>query len=145
MGKTKVRKGTVRKVGSHFGEHYMLDGYLGNYKKLSNPARIVESISTIASVLGMTCAMEPVIKYVPGNGEKDLGGHSSFVIIYESHISVHAFPNQGFVSIDVYTCKNGMDTDAITKHFVAYFELDPKLVEVNFVIRGRGFSKYRTA
>jgi len=41
---------------------------------------------------------------------------------------------RGFVSIDVYTCKNGMDTDFVLKYFKEKFEL--KDIEQNFIKRG---------
>jgi len=49
--------------------------------------------------------------------KKDPGGWSGFVIIAESHISIHTFPARRFVSIDVYTCKNGLKKDFIIFYY----------------------------
>jgi len=35
----------------------------------------------------------------------DNGGVSGFVIIAESHISIHTFPDAGLLTADVYSCK----------------------------------------
>ena len=58
----------------------------------------------------------------------------------ESHISVHTFPARGFVSVDVYSCKNGLNTELISEYFTEKFGL--KDLETNFVKRG---TKYPTA
>lgn len=70
---------------------------------------------------------------------KDPGGLSGFVMIAESHISFHTFPNRGFVTIDVYTCKNDLDTEIITKKFTEMFQL----TEVDEYTKPRG-TKYPT-
>ena len=70
----------------------------------------------------------------PDNNLKDPGGFSGFVIIAESHISLHTFPKRGFISADVYTCQNGLDREKIEKYLIEKFSL--KQTEVNFVIRG---------
>jgi S-adenosylmethionine decarboxylase len=82
---------------------------------------------------------EPVIYFAKGNDMKDPGGWSGFVVIEESHISIHTFPAKGFVSADVYTCKNGMDLDFILYYFKEKFELQD--IEQNFIKRG---TKYGT-
>jgi len=42
-------------------------------------------------------------------------------MIAESHISFHTFPKRGFVTIDVYTCQNELDTDKLTREFTDFF------------------------
>ena len=60
---------------------------------------------------------EPVVKYAEPRNMKDSGGYSGFVMIVESHISIHTFPKKKFVSIDAYTCKDEMDKETIEKYF----------------------------
>jgi len=83
--------------------------------------------------------MAPQIVHAPDNDKKDPGGWTGFVIIAESHISIHTFPNRGFVSIDVYSCRNGMDTALVLKYFKEKFDL--KDIEQNFIKRGTRYSK----
>lgn len=118
----------------HFGEHLMIDGYGGNYEKLNSQDMVFRCLNELPEDLGMTKLTVPVVYEAPGNGKKDPGGWSGFVVIAESHISVHTFPGRGFVSIDVYTCKNGLDTRYIEKYFKDIFSLAD--LEVNFVKRG---------
>ena len=65
---------------------------------------------------------------------KDPGGWTGVVVIMESHISIHTFPKRGFMSADVYTCRNGLDKELITDYFKKVFGL--KEVEINFIKRG---------
>lgn len=122
---------------AHFGEHLMIDGYNGSYEMLNDRERVFRCLNELPEDLGMTKLAPPVVYEAPGNGEKDPGGWSGFVVIMESHISVHTFPGRGFVSIDVYTCKNGLDTRYIEKYFRDIFGLGE--LEVNFVERGKKY------
>jgi S-adenosylmethionine decarboxylase len=118
----------------NFGEHFMLDGYYGSKAKLNDKELVLNCINDLVTKLGMSKLAEPTILFAPGNNEKDPGGWSGFVVINESHISIHTFPERGFVSVDAYTCKNGMNTDLIKNCITETFEL--KETETNFVKRG---------
>jgi S-adenosylmethionine decarboxylase len=82
----------------------------------------------------MHCLSKPEIYFAKSNDLKDPGGWSGFVVIVESHISIHTFPARGFASIDAYTCRNGMNIVFIEEYFKKTFGfLD---TEINFVKRG---------
>ena len=118
----------------NFGEHLMLDGYGGNPEKLNNKDLVMISLVELPNKLKMTRLSDPNVFKAEDNGIKDPGGWSGFVVIAESHISVHTFPARRFVSIDVYTCTNGLDRDFIKNYFKEIFELED--IEENFVKRG---------
>ena len=60
---------------------------------------------TFPALLGMTRLCDPVVfKY--DAPKPDDSGVSGFVIIAESHISVHTFPIRKYLNIDVFSCKN---------------------------------------
>ena len=118
----------------HFGEHLMIDGYRGDEALLDSKEAVMECLNELPDRLGMNKLTEPQVFFAPANDIKDPGGWSGFVVIAESHISVHTFPKRGFVSADVYTCKNGMDTDLILQYLKEKFAL--KELETNFVRRG---------
>ena len=100
-----------------FGVHFTLDGYGGDPEKLNDPERVRKTLDELPNQLGMEKMTEPVVKYAEPRNIKDSGGYSGFVMIVESHISIHTFPKKKFVSIDAYTCKNEMDKDAIDRIF----------------------------
>lgn len=118
----------------HFGEHLMIDGYGGDEGLLNDKALVLKCLSTLPEKLGMHKLSEPIIYYAEGNDIKDPGGWTGVVTIAESHMSLHTFPKRGFLSADVYTCKNGMDNEFIIKFFTDTFKL--KEIEKNFVKRG---------
>lgn len=118
----------------HFGEHLTLDGYGGSQELLNDESLVRQFLSELPIKLGMHCLTEPIITSAPDNGLKDPGGWSGFVIIAESHISIHTFPQRGFVTADVYTCRNGMDHALVTNYLTQAFRLDD--VEVHFIKRG---------
>lgn len=118
----------------HFGEHLTIDGYGGDKGLLDNKDLVLEILNNLPKELGMRILMGSQVVHAPSNDKKDPGGWTGFVVIAESHMSIHTFPLRGFVSIDVYTCKNGMDTDFILKYFKEKFDL--KDIETNFIKRG---------
>lgn len=118
----------------HFGEHFMLDGYQGSYEKLNDEALVLQTLNELPILLNMHQLAPPVVYFAKGNDDRDPGGWSGVVVIEESHISIHTFPAKGFVSIDAYTCKNGLDIQKIEDYYTKTFEL--KDTETNLVIRG---------
>lgn len=119
---------------THFGEHLTLDGYGGDASRLNNKELVLDCLRDLPDMLDMHVLAGPEVYFAPGNGKKDPGGWSGFVVIAESHVSIHTFPGRGFVSIDVYTCKNGMDRRMIENFFVQRFSLSD--TEINFLKRG---------
>ena len=119
---------------NHFGEHLTIDGYGGDESLLNNRELVLECLNELPEKLGMKKLAEPQIYLAEANATKDPGGWTGFVVIAESHISIHTFPKRGFLTADVYTCKNGMDTDFIISYFKTKFAL-PEL-ETNFIKRG---------
>ena len=118
----------------NFGEHITIDGYKGNKKLLNDKKIVLSCLNDLPEELGMKKLSKPEIYFAKGNDTKDPGGWSGFVVIEESHISVHTFPGRGFVSADVYTCKNGMNLAQIKRFFKRKFKLGD--METNFLKRG---------
>lgn len=112
----------------------MLDGYGGDPKRLDNKDLVLLSLVELPYQLGMKRLSNPEVYEAPDNNIKDPGGWSGFVVIAESHISIHTFPARKFLSIDVYSCRNGLDREFIRKYYTEIFKL--KEIEENFVKRG---------
>jgi S-adenosylmethionine decarboxylase len=118
----------------HFGEHITIDGYGGDPKRLDSEEAVHSALVELSNALRMRLLAKPQVVSAPDNHIKDPGGWSGFVIIAESHISIHTFPKRRFVSADVYTCQNGIDTDFVINFFKNKFKL--KEVETHFIKRG---------
>jgi S-adenosylmethionine decarboxylase len=117
-----------------FGVHLTLDGYGGALELLADREHVETCLAELPERLGMHKIMEPAVMELGQLSPKDPGGVSGFVMIAESHISIHTFPLRGFVSADVYTCQNSLDTDQICRYFADAFELQD--LEINVVKRG---------
>jgi S-adenosylmethionine decarboxylase len=57
--------------------------------------------------------MPPYVFKYHGKVPEDWGV-SGFVLIAESHISIHTFPDRGYLSLDIFSCKNFDFQQAIT-------------------------------
>lgn len=106
-----------------FGVHLMVDGYGAPKELLKNKDTLKEMLVELPKVMGMHTISDPFVVEVGPLNRKDPGGVSGFVLIAESHISFHTFPDRGFVTIDVYTCQNDLDTESFVALFKKSFEL----------------------
>lgn len=118
----------------HFGEHLTIDGYEGDPDRLDSEEAVLSCMTELCGILKMHMLSKPVIVKAPDNHIKDPGGWSGFIIIAESHISIHTFPKRRFVSADVYTCQNGLDATFVADYFKKKFKLGE--VETHFIKRG---------
>lgn len=126
------------KVGTvQFGSHLTLDGYGGDFEKLNDKSIVTRCLEELVEKLGMHKLTEPMVVECGAVNPKDSGGYSGFVMIIESHISVHTFPFRKFVSVDAYTCKGSIDKEFVVNYFKEAFGLEE--VEVNYIVRGKKF------
>ena len=98
-----------------FGVHLMIDGYGACRRRLADADRLRALLDSVPGQLGMTSIAAPQVVEVGPKNRKDPGGLSGFVMIAESHISFHTFPNRGFVTIDLYTCQPKLDHDRVVR------------------------------
>lgn len=107
-----------------FGEHLIFDAYGCNPEKLGDMELCYDVINELVNMADMKKMTEPMLIKSEGNlvlGGKDPGGFSGFVIIEESHISIHTFVKRGFVTIDLYSCKE-FPSEGIVEYLKKTFE-----------------------
>lgn len=138
--KSKVKGGQLQVAYTNFGVHLTLDGYMGDAAKLNDFRLIYKILDKLPTKLGMHKLMPPYVVIAPANDKKDPGGISGFVMIAESHISIHTFPGKKFVSIDVYTCQDKLAAQRIINYFKQIFDLQE--VETNIIKRGLKFPQF---
>lgn len=102
--------------------HLVIDGFGGNQQKMWDTHLLQQFLIHYPANLGMTRITEPkVLEY---HGPKpDDDGISGFVIIAESHISVHTFPYRNYVNIDIFSCRSFDDARAL-EDAKALFDVD---------------------
>lgn len=123
-----------------FGPHLTLDIYHCSKEKLNDTALITKFLLDLPEFIGMRRISEPqVIVYDGKPGSFDRGGISAFVLLAESHISIHTFPSDKYASIDIFSCKE-FDFDKAQDFLMKTFEA--KEAEKNLLIRGKSFVKH---
>lgn len=122
-----------------FGLHLILDGYGCNKQKLMDMELIYNFLNDYPDEMGMTKIMPPYVFKYSGKFPEDWG-FSGFVLIAESHISIHTFPEKSFVSVDILSCKD-FDTHKAISDITDIFSIQRK--EVNTLDRGLEFPKKR--
>lgn len=123
-----------------FGPHLTLDLYQCNKQKISNKEFIRQILMEMPEFIGMHRISDPqVTEYSGREGSFDRGGISGFVLLAESHISIHTFPQDEFASVDIFSCK---DFDLKKAQFFLMDKLEAKKAEKNFIIRGKNFVKH---
>ncbi len=120
-----------------FGPHLTLDMYGCNKRKLKDVNFVYSFLDEVPELVGMTKIMPPYTFSYSGVKPEDWGV-SGIVLIAESHISCHTFPEKNYVSIDIFSCKE-FDVENATEIIVSRFEA--KTYEKNFFMRGRHFPK----
>ena len=84
--------------------HLVIDGYGGDIDKMWDEDLVLDFLYEYPDSLEMTRITEPkVLKYDAPKSEDS--GVSGFVIIAESHISIHTFPRKNYVNIDIFSCR----------------------------------------
>jgi len=104
-----------------FGPHLMMDGYGCDKKKLQDLNLIYRLLDELPTRIGMTKIMPPYVFKYSGLRPEDWG-LSGFVLIAESHISVHTFPERNLVYLDVFSCMP-FDADMVLKRLTEHFSL----------------------
>ncbi len=84
--------------------HLVIDGYGCDYGQVSDSGYVLRFLDTYPDAIGMTKIIPPAVYTYHGPEPQDWG-LSGFVLIAESHISVHTFPDRGYINIDVFSCK----------------------------------------
>lgn len=126
-----------------FGPHLILEAYGCPKDALGSLTRVSEVLDAYPEKLDMTKIMPPYVFKYTGTVPDDWGV-SGVVLIAESHISIHTFPDKGFVTLDIFSCRD-FDVDAAVDYFCREFK--PENYDKELIMRGREFprSKARAA
>lgn len=120
-----------------FGLHLTLDGYGCDYDSLNSIDKIYEFLDTTPDLISMTKIMHPYVFKYTGKVPEDWG-LSGFVLIAESHISIHTFPEKEFFSLDIFSCKR-FDLLSCVDLVKKFFQV--KRFESNVLNRGLEFPR----
>lgn len=120
-----------------FGPHLTLDLYGCDKKVLRDVKTNFKFLDELPRQIGMTKIMPPYVFEYSGLRPEEWGV-SGIVLIAESHISIHTFPEKGYASFDMFSCKD-FDVERVAQQVVKF--IGAKTYEKNVFMRGRHFPK----
>lgn len=98
------------------GHHTIWDIYNCTSIKIKFVEPIKEILNQIVTEIHLTKVSESYKQFEPF-------GATGFILLEESHISIHTWPEHNFVAIDVFSCR-AFDIDKINSLLNSYFETD---------------------
>lgn len=109
------------------GKHIILELFGCDVKALDDLKGIAETMRKSAEEAGARIVGEAFHKFNPQ-------GVSGVVIIAESHISIHTWPEFGYAAVDIFTCSTNVNPSKAYKRIIEYFK--PKTMSLMEVKRG---------
>ena len=127
----------MKKPEYGFGTHLMLDGYGCDRQRLEDISLIYNFLSKYPAQIQMNKIMPPYVFRYDAEEPEDWG-ISGFVLIAESHISIHTFPEKNYLSLDIFSCKE-FDSEKAISYVNSLFGVHKS--EVKLLHRGMEFPK----
>ncbi|GAB4332150.1 MAG: adenosylmethionine decarboxylase [Calditrichia bacterium] len=107
------------------GRHILAEFYDCDREILNDTERVELYMKRAAIECGATIVSSVFHKFNPH-------GVSGVVVIAESHLAIHTWPEYGYAAIDVFTCGETVDPWVATKALQEYFKAGSiKTVELN--------------
>ncbi|KSU83687.1 adenosylmethionine decarboxylase [Fictibacillus enclensis] len=101
------------------GRHVIAELWGCNSEKLNDMKFIEETFVDAALRAGAEVREVAFHKFAPH-------GVSGVVIISESHLTIHSFPEHGYASIDVYTCGDRIDPNVAADYISQALEANSR-------------------
>jgi S-adenosylmethionine decarboxylase proenzyme len=114
-------------MSEHLGHHLLFDCYGCRGAVLSDLPAVSDLLRRAAAAFGLTVIAERLHQYLPQ-------GVSGVLILAESHLAVHTWPERGFAAVDLFTCGARPDPARIADHLRS--ALGAERVEFRLVERG---------
>ena len=121
-----------------FGPHLFLDLNKCNPDKLQDLDFIFNLLNDLPEKISMTKITQPYVFRYSGLVPEDKG-ITGFVVIAESHISIHTFQEKEYVFIDIFSCKD-FDYEFAREYLIKEFESKDPKSDVTF--RGENYPRH---
>lgn len=114
---------------STFGRHVAVDTWGVDFEKLNNAEWLQSQMVDAAEACGATVLSVQSKQFEPQ-------GATVLVLLSESHLSIHTYPEKGFAAIDCYTCGETVDPQVAIDYMVSV--LKPEKTYAKKLVRGVG-------
>ena len=118
-----------------FGPHLIIDGSRCNTRKLADRILVEQVLNDYPTAIGMTKIGGPYM-FEYQAPDPAYSGVSGLVVIAESHIAIHTFPELDYFTMDIFSCKN-FDHEKAIEYIRDAFEV--KEMDRMLVQRGLSF------
>lgn len=119
-----------------YGPHLMLDISGCDVSKLNSLEFCQKFLSELPGQIGMTKIYGPVVMRYNDENDPLESGVTGLVVIAQSHISIHTYPEKNYAFIDVFSCRY-FDHKMVTEKIIELF--DVKNTDAYICKRGVGF------
>ncbi|HEY7976051.1 MAG TPA: adenosylmethionine decarboxylase, partial [Ktedonobacterales bacterium] len=117
-----------------FGPHLIIDGSRCNTQKLADRILVEQVLNEYPTAIGMTKIGGPYM-FEYQAPDPAYSGVSGLVVIAESHIAIHTFPELDYFTLDIFSCKN-FDHELAIRYIKDAFEV----TEMDRMLLQRGLS-----
>ena len=126
-----------------FGPHLIIDGSRCDTRKLADRILVEQVLNDYPIAIGMTKIGGPYM-FEYQAPDPAYSGVSGLVVIAESHIAIHTFPELDYFTMDIFSCKNFDHEKAIEyiKNAFDVREMDRMLVQRGLSFRGPHHGKH---
>lgn len=114
---------------STFGRHVAIDTWGVNFDLLNNAESLKHHMIEAAEACGATVLSVQAQQFDPQ-------GATVLVLLSESHLSIHTYPEKGFAALDCYTCGETVDPEVAIDFMIKV--LQPEKHYARKIIRGSG-------
>lgn len=114
------------------GYHFLFDVYDCDYTILKNEQIIKQCLNSMANVMQVEILAEKFFKF------SGYGGISGVLVIAESHLSIHTWPEYNFASLDFFTCGSIQHIDKAVNIMNSYLQGKVKRTDIK---RGIGLEE----
>ncbi|MEW6736467.1 MAG: adenosylmethionine decarboxylase [Acidobacteriota bacterium] len=109
------------------GQHMLADLFGIEDARLKDANFFIRLLKELATSIHLTPLEEPhVVRYSPN-------GCTGFILLKESHISFHTYPEANYLAFDIFTCEDIDLEDAFTLLCETF---SPKMVRKTTITRG---------
>ena len=122
----------MKRIKFGLGKHLIIDAYGIEEKKLKDFRAIKKLLRDLPRKIQMRPLSKEIVKKVISDFYPTRGV-SGFVMLYESHISLHTWPEKVCLAMDLHSCKD-FDHRAVIKFLKKYWGC--KKMKTRVVMRG---------
>lgn len=117
-------------MNNNIGHQVLIDIYECDYERMENMEYIQDMMFELAKILKTNIRKIAFEKFNPY-------GISGVLIISESHITIHTWPEYRYVGIDIFTCSKKVEYNSAIDFLLK--KLDTKKYEIKEIQRGKIF------